>query len=73
MNSERTNQLCVNLSASQARKRLKGYGFGVRRVEAVDRKRSVIVHTATGEHLRELEKLFSDVIVPRADADTPEA
>jgi hypothetical protein len=50
------------LSASQVRKRLKGYGFGVRDVQASDRNQAVIIHTATGEHLRELEALFSDVM-----------
>ena len=59
-----TYDLYVNLSASQVRKRLKGYGFGVRKVEAVDRNRAVVVHTATGEHRRQLEALLSDVISP---------
>ena len=57
-----TTRLYVNLSASQTRKRLKGYGFGVRRIEAVDRGRAAIVHTATGEHLRELRALFAEVL-----------
>jgi hypothetical protein len=57
-----TYWLRVNLSASQTRKRLKGYGFGVRSVEASDRNESIITHTATGEHRRELESLFADVI-----------
>ena len=56
--------LWVLLSASQVRKRLVGHGFGVRRVEAVDRKQAVITHTATGDHLRELEALFNDVLPP---------
>ena len=62
MTSAETNKLFVNLSASQARKRLKGHGFGVKRVEAAGRNQSVIVHTATGGHLRGLESLFSDVL-----------
>ncbi len=57
-----TYKLNVNLSASQTRKRLKGHGFGVRKVEASDRNQAVIVHTATGGHLRDLEALFSDVM-----------
>jgi len=57
-----TYRLYVDLSASQVRKRLKGHGFGVRKVEAVDRNRAVIIHTATGEHRRELEALLADVI-----------
>ena len=52
------SKLFVNLSASQTRKRLRGFGFGVRRVEAVGRNQAVILHTATGAHLRELEALF---------------
>jgi len=55
-------KLYVNLSASQARKRLKGHGFGVKRVEAADRNQAVILHTATGAHLRELESLFADAM-----------
>ena len=53
----------VGLSASQTRKRLKGYGFGVKRVEASDRNQAIITHTATGEHRQELESLFADVIL----------
>ena len=62
MARETTHSLYVNLSASQVRKRLKGYGFGVRDVQASDRNQAVIIHTATGEHLRELEGLFADVL-----------
>lgn len=57
-----THKLHVNLSASQTRKRLKGHGFGVRRVEAAGRHQSVIFHTATGAHLRALESLLADVM-----------
>jgi hypothetical protein len=62
MNKPTTYALNVNLSASQVRKRLKGYGFGVRKVEATDRNQAVIVHTATGQHLEDLESLFADVL-----------
>lgn len=55
-------KLYVDLGASQVRRRLKGYGFGVRKVESVDRGRAVIVHTATGDHLRQLESLFGNLI-----------
>lgn len=61
-----TFKLHVNLSASQARKRLKGRGLGVRRVEASGRNQAVIMHTATGSHLRDLEALLADVIRPAA-------
>ena len=43
------------------RKRLKGYGFGVRDVQAPDRNAALTLHTATGDHLRELQAFFSDV------------
>ena len=68
-------RLLVNLGASQARRRLKHFGHGVRKVEAVGRGQSVIIHTATGEHLQELENFLADVIPtpspePRADSDS---
>lgn len=56
------HKLCVNLGASQARRRLKGFGHGVRRVSTDGKNRAVICHTATGQHLRELEALFADVL-----------
>ena len=62
MTRETTYTLYVNLSASQVRKRLKGHGFGVRRVEATDRNQAAITHTATGGHLRQLQALFADVL-----------
>jgi hypothetical protein len=64
-------RLYVELGASQARRRLKHFGHGVRKVEAVGRKQSVVIHTATGEHLRELETFLADVLpIPR---DQPES
>ena len=62
MTKSETYSLHVVLSASQTRKRLKGHGFGVRKVEASDRNQAVIIHTATREHLRDLEALFADVM-----------
>ena len=62
MTKTKTDKLYVNLSASQVRKRLKGHGFGVRKVESEGRKQAVIIHTATGQHLRELEALLQDVM-----------
>jgi hypothetical protein len=53
-----SRNLYVNLSASEVRRRLKGHGFGVRRIESAGNGRAVIVHTATGKHLRQLEALF---------------
>lgn len=53
-------KLFVNLGASQVRRRLKGFGHGVRKVETANNQ-AVIIHTATGKHLRQLEKKFADV------------
>jgi DNA transformation protein len=52
----------VNLGASQVRRRLKGVGLGVRKVESAGTGRAVIIHTATGDHLRQLEALFQGFI-----------
>lgn len=54
-------KLFVNLGPSQARRRLKGFGHGVRKVQSAGRNRAVIIHTATGQHLTELEAKFADV------------
>jgi DNA transformation protein and related proteins len=69
-------KLYVALGASQVRRRLKGHGFGVRKVYSDGKDRSVIIHTATGEHLQELEAFFQDVLttplespLPRLDED----
>ena len=72
MTKTETYALYVNLSASQTRKRLKGYGFGVKKVEATDRNQAVILHTATREHRQELESLFADVLpsAPKGEPDT---
>ena len=68
MNPIKGYRLYVDLGASQVRRRLKGYGFGVRRVESVDRGRAVIIHTATGDHLRQLESLFPGLLHREAAA-----
>lgn len=60
-------RLYVNLGASQTRQRLKGRGLGVRKVESAGRNRAVVIHTATGEHLRELRHIFEGLI----ESDTP--
>ena len=64
------NRLFVNLSASQTRRRLKGLGYGVRKVESADRNKAVIFHTATGDHLRELEAIFVDVLPKPEDGSS---
>ncbi len=61
--------LYINLSASQVRKLLKGRGFGVQRVEAAGRTQSVVIHTATGQHRRDLESLLANAT---RGAATPE-
>jgi hypothetical protein len=66
MTAIKGDRLHVKLSASQVRRRLKGVGLGVRKVESADRGEAVIIHTATGDHLRELQSIFQDVI----DTDT---
>src|SRR5436189_5976815 len=53
--------LFVNLGASQTRKRLKGFGHGVRKVQSAGRNQATVIHTSTGRHLKELEALFADV------------
>ena len=62
MNTIKGYRLYVQLSASQTRRRLQGHGFGVRKVQSAGRREAVIIHTATGQHRRELEALFHDVV-----------
>jgi hypothetical protein len=64
MNTLKGFRLYVQLSASQTRRRLQGHGFGVRKVQSAGRAEAVIIHTATGQHCRELEALFQDVLKP---------
>jgi DNA transformation protein len=61
MSDPKGQKLFVNLGASQARRRLKGFGHGVRKVQSAGRNQAAIIHTATGRHLNELEALFADV------------
>lgn len=67
-------RLHVHLSASQVRRRLRGHGFGVRKVETAGKGESVVIHTATGDHLRRLRGLFQDVLAapPLPPEDTGE-
>src|SRR3989337_91698 len=66
------DKLFVNLGASQARRRLKGFGHGVRKVQSAGRNQAVIIHTATGRHLRELEAKFADVGFSASESDLSE-
>ena len=61
MGDPKGDKLYVNLSSSQARKRLKGFGHGVRKVQSAGKNQAVIIHTATGRRLEELKAKFSDV------------
>jgi len=61
MSDLKGEKLFVNLGASQARRRLRGFGHGVRKVQSAGRNQAVIIHTAIGQHLRELEARFADV------------
>ncbi len=53
--------LYVNLPAAKVRERLKGFGHGVRKIQSGGRKQAVVIHTATGKHLEELQAKFADV------------
>ena len=66
------DRLLVNLGASQVRRRLKGFGHGVRKIHSAGRNQAVIIHTATGRHLAELEAQFADVGCWRAQGDLNE-
>lgn len=55
------NRLIVNLGASETRRRLKGYGHGVRKIHSAGKNQAVVIHTATGRYLQELKARFADV------------
>jgi hypothetical protein len=61
MNDIKGYRLYVNLGASQVRRRLKGIGYGVRKVQSAGRGQAVVIHTATGQHLCDLAAIFADV------------
>jgi DNA transformation protein len=65
-------RLYVNLGSSQARRRLKGFGHGVRKVQSAGRNQSVIIHTATGRHLEALRTKFADVGCSAEETDLHE-
>jgi DNA transformation protein and related proteins len=73
MNEIKGERLYVALGASQVRRRLKGHGFGVRKVYSDGKDQAVIIHTATGEHLQERETFFQDVLIspqPRLEEES---
>lgn len=55
------SKLFVNLGASQTRRRLKGFGHGVLKVETAGNNKAVIIHTATEKSFRQLSAKFADV------------
>ncbi len=61
------DKLYVNLPAAQVRRRLKGFGHGVRKIQSAGKNRAVVIHTATGQHLSELEAVFGDAKVAHCE------
>ncbi len=55
------DKLIVNLGASETRRRLKGYGHGVRKIHSAGKNQAVVIHTTTGRYLQELKARFADV------------
>lgn len=64
--------LFVNVGASEARRRVKGFGHGVRKVAAAGRGQAVITHTAYGKNLTELQAKFADVGFSGSETDLGE-
>ena len=69
MRNLKGHRLYVNLPASQVRRRLKGHGFGLKKIESAGMGRALIIHTATGEHRDQLHELFRDVLEPEPPAE----
>ena len=69
MPTPKGSHLFVNVGPSEARRRLKGFGHGVRKVQSAGRNQAVIIHTATGQHLTELEAKFADVGFAESESD----
>jgi DNA transformation protein and related proteins len=67
MTEPETGPLYVRLSASQVRRKLKGHGLGVQRIESAGKNRAAIFHTATGLHLRQLRAVFQGLIETNTD------
>ena len=63
------DKLYVNLSAAQTRRRLKGFGHGVRKIQSGGKNQAVVIHTATGAHLEQLKGKFADVGYSESSAD----
>jgi hypothetical protein len=69
MPTPKGSHLYVNVRPSEARRRLKGFGHGVRKVQGAGRNQAVVIHAATGQHLAELEAKFSDVGFAESEND----
>jgi len=65
-------RLFVNCGPSEARRRLKGFGHGVRKVQSAGRNQAEIIHTAAGRWLTELVALFADVGYATREGDLSE-
>jgi hypothetical protein len=72
MSDPKGDKLFVNLGASQTRRRLKGFGHGVRKVQTNGRHRAVVIHTALGRHLAKLKAQFADVGCSESEVDLDE-
>lgn len=66
------DKLFVNIGPSQARRRLKGFGHGVRKIQSAGRNQAVIIHTAIGRHLDQLKAQFADVGFSMSESDLEE-
>jgi hypothetical protein len=69
MGEPKGDMLYVGLSASKVRKRLKGFGHGVRKVQSAGKGRAVVIHTATGQHFDELIAVLGDVKVGASEEE----
>jgi hypothetical protein len=65
-------RLYVNLGSSQTKRRLKGFGLGVRQIQTAGNGWSVVVHTATAGHLEALMGKFADVGCAGSESDLAE-
>jgi DNA transformation protein and related proteins len=72
MSNLKGDKLFVNLGASQTRRRLVGFGHGVRKVQTNGRNRAVVIHTAYGRSLAELKAKFADVGCSESEHDLEE-
>jgi hypothetical protein len=70
MKQYKGDRLYVNIGPNQAKRRLKGHGLGVKKVQSAGTNQAVIIHTATGQHLRQLERLFADCMPHPANETT---